>query len=149
MFYAGENIYEKGNILIFISILLMIIFASGYLKNNAISIIKSGERARVTFSIAPDAEVYEFEGDDVKQFLSLIKPETWKKARLTLELAPMEHITFYKGETRYIVGILDADELMFKVYPASKGKFGTGSGYYKTNAVSYQELMDALREMCN
>lgn len=59
-----------------------------------ISGIKNADDAVVSFTIDPDTERYKFEGDDVEKIISLIKPETWRKGKLTLELSPVEHIYF-------------------------------------------------------
>ena len=77
--------------------------------------------------------------EKVKKIISMIKPETWEKGGMTLELAAIEHIVFYGRNMKYIVAILDVEnnEVMFE----------TETGYYKTGAVGYRELMDSLRDM--
>ena len=111
-------------------------------KKDALSEIQKADRATVSFNIADSG--YDFEGEDVQSILSWIKPETWEKTTFKLELSANEHILFYKGNTKYIVGILDAenDEVVFKVSSEMNG-----SGYYKTDDVRYKELMDALKEI--
>ncbi len=132
--------------LIFLGVLLLTMTGC----NKQISGLKNADYAIVSFTIDPDAERYKFEGDDVEKIISLIKPETWRKGRLTLELSPVEHINFYYDDTRYIVGILDVEnnEVMFNVDLVTNGKWNSGNYYYKTGEVGYKELMDALKEMC-
>ena len=115
-----------------------------------ISGINNADYAIVSFTFDPAAETYEIEENDVEKIISLIKPKTWRKGRLTLELSPVEHIYFNQDDTRYVVGILDVEnnEVMFKVYSATNGKWNSDSCYYKTDDVGYEELLDALKEMC-
>ena len=115
-----------------------------------ISGIENADWAIVSFTIDPTAERYKFEEDDVKKIISLIKPKTWRKGKLTLELSAIEHINFYCDNTRYIVGILDIDnnEVMFNVDSVTNGKWNSGNYYYKTKDVGYAELMDSLKELC-
>lgn len=133
-------------LLIFLGVILLTM--TGCSKQ--ISGIKNADDAVVSFTIDPDTESYKFEGDDVEKIISLIKPETWRKGKLTLELSPVEHIYFNQNDTRYVVGILDVEnnDVMFKVYSATNGKWNSDSCYYKTDDVGYKELMDALKEMC-
>ena len=67
-----------------------------------------------------------------------------------MELSLVEHIYFNQDDTRYVVGILDVEnnEVMFKVYSATNGKWNSDSCYYETDDVGYEELMDSLKEMC-
>ena len=133
-------------LLIFLGVILLTM--TGCSKQ--ISGIKNSDYAVVSFTIDPAAETYKFAGDDVEKIISLIKPETWRKGRLTLELSPVEHIYFNQNDTRYVVGILDVEnnDVMFRVYSSTNGKWNSDSRYYKTNDVGYKELMDALKEMC-
>ena len=133
-------------LLIFLGVILLTM--TGCSKQ--ISGIKNADDAVVSFTIDPAAETYKIEGEDVEKIISLIKPETWRKGRLTLELSAIEHINFYYDDTRYIVGILDVEnnDVMFKVYSSTNGKWNSDSRYYKTNDVGYKELMDALKEIC-
>ena len=116
-----------------------------------ISGITNADYAIVSFTIDPSAETYKFEENDVEKIISLIKPKTWRKERLTLELSPVEHIYFNQNDTRYVVGILDVEnnDVMFKVYSATNGKWNSDSCYYKTDDVGYKELMESLRVICN
>ena len=133
-------------LLIFLGVILLTM--TGCSKQ--ISGIKNADDAVVSFTIDPTAEKYKFEGDDVEKIISLIKPETWRKGRLTLELSAVEHINFYYDDTRYIVGILDVEnnEVMFNVDSVTNGKWNSGNYYYRTDDVGYKELMEALKEMC-
>ena len=132
--------------LIFLGVLLLTMTGC----NKQISGLKNADYAIVSFTIDPTAEKYKFEGDDVEKIISLIKPETWRKGRLTLELSAVEHINFYYDDTRYIVGILDVEnnEVMFNIDSVTNGKWNSGNYYYKTGEVGYKELMDALKEIC-
>lgn len=134
-------------LLIFLGVILLTM--TGCSKQ--ISGIKNADDAVVSFTIDPDTESYKFEGDDMEKIISLIKPKTWRKGRLTLELSPVEHIYFNKNDTRYVVGILDVknNDVMFKVYSATNGKWNSDSCYYKTDDVGYKELMESLRVICN
>ena len=137
----------RNNIcLMFLGVLLLVV--TGCSKQ--ISGITNADYAIVSFTINPSAETYKFEGDDMEKIISLIKPKTWRKGRLTLELSPVEHIYFNQNDTRYVVGILDVEnnDVMFKVYSATNGKWNNDSCYNKTDDVGYKELMDALKEMC-
>ena len=133
-------------LLIFLGVILLTM--TGCSKQ--ISGIKNADDAVVSFTIDPDAERYKFEGNDVDKIISLIKPETWRKGRLTLELSAIEHIIFYKDNMKYVVAIRDVenDEVLFELYSATDGKWNSDGGYYKTDDVGYKELMDALKEMC-
>ena len=132
--------------LMFLGVLLFVMTGCG--KQN--SGITNADYAIVSFTIDPASETYKFEENDVEKIISLIKPKTWRKGRLTLELSPVEHIYFNQDDTRYVVGILDVEnnEVMFKVYSATNGKWNNDSCYYKTDDVGYEELMDSLKEMC-
>lgn len=132
--------------LMFLGVLLLVVTGCG----KQISGINNADYAIVSFTIDPAAETYKFEGNDMEKIISLIKPKTWRKGRLTLELSPVEHIYFNQGATRYVVGILDVEnnDVMFKVYSATNGKGNSDSCYYKTDDVGYKELMDSLKEMC-
>lgn len=137
----------RNNIcLMFLGVLLLVV--TGCSKQ--ISGINNADYAIVSFTIDPAAETYKFEGDDVQKIISLIKPETWRKGRLTLELSAIEHIIFYEGNTKYVVAIRDIEnnEVLFELYSATDGKWNSDGGYYKTNDVGYKELMDSLKEMC-
>ena len=137
----------RNNIcLMFLGVLLLVV--TGCSKQ--ISGINNADYAIVSFTIDPAAETYKFEGDDVQKIISLIKPETWRKGRLTLELSAIEHIIFYEGNTKYVVAIRDIEnnEVLFELYSATDGKWNSDGGYYKTNDVGYKELMDALKEIC-
>ena len=140
------KLVRNGILLIFFCVLLLTMTGC----NKQISGLKNADYAIVSFTIDPTAEKYKFEGDDVEKIISLIKPETWRKGRLTLELSAVEHINFYYDDTRYIVGILDVEnnEVMFNVDSVTNGKWNSGNYYYKTGEVGYKELMDALKEMC-
>ena len=140
------KLVKNGILLIFLGVLLLTM--TGCSKQ--ISGIKNADYAVVSFTIDPDAERYKFEGNDVDKIISLIKPETWRKGRLTLELSAVEHINFYYDDTRYIVGILDIEnnEVMFNVDSVTNGKWNSGNYYYRTGDVGYKELMEALKEMC-
>ena len=133
-------------LLIFLGVILLTM--TGCSKQ--ISGIKNADDAVVSFTIDPAAETYKFEENDVEKIISLIKPKTWRKGRLTLELSPVEHIYFNQDDTRYVVGILDVEnnEVMFKVYSATNGKWNSDSCYYETDDVGYEELMVSLRKMC-
>lgn len=139
---------KKNRIFSLILIAFLVFSVTGCSKQ--ISGITNADYAIVSFTIDPSAETYKFEENDVEKIISLIKPKTWRKERLTLELSPVEHIYFNQDDTRYVVGILDVDnnEVMFKVYSATNGKWNSDSCYYKTDNVGYQELMDSLKEMC-
>ena len=136
------------NIICFMFLGVLLLTMTGCGKQ--ISGINNADYAIVSFTIDPAAETYEFEENDVEKIISLIKPKTWRKGRLTLELSPVEHIYFNQDDTRYVVGILDVEnnEVMFKVYSATNGKWNSDSCYYKTDDVGYEELMDSLKEMC-
>ena len=132
--------------LMFLGVLLFVVTGCG----KQISGITNADYAIVSFTIDPAAETYKFEGDDVQKIISLIKPETWRKGRLTLELSAIEHIIFYEGNPKYVVAIRDIEnnEVLFELYSATDGKWNSDGGYYKTNDVGYKELMDSLKEMC-
>ena len=137
----------RNNIcLMFLGVLLFVVTGCG----KQISGITNADYAIVSFTIDPASETYKFEENDVEKIISLIKPKTWRKGRLTLELSPVEHIYFNQNDTRYVVGILNVEnnDVMFKVYSATNGKWNSDSRYYKTNDVGYKELMDALKEIC-
>lgn len=127
-------------LLIFLGVILLTM--TGCSKQ--ISGINNADYAIVSFTIDPATETYKFEGDDVQKIISLIKPETWRKGRLTLELSAIEHIIFYEGNTKYVVAIRDIEnnEVLFELYSATDGKWNSDGGYYKTNDVGYKELMD-------
>lgn len=140
--------FVRNNIcLMFLGVLLLVMTGCG----KHISGITNADYAMVSFTIDPSAEIYKFEGDDMEKIISLIKPKTWRKGRLTLELSPVEHIYFNQNDTRYVVGILDVEnnDVMFKVYSATNGKWNSDSCYYKTDDVGYKELMESLRVICN
>ena len=140
------KLVRNGILLIFLVVLLLTM--TGCSKQ--ISGIKNADYAVVSFTIDPYAERYKFEGNDVEKIISLIKPETWSKGRLTLEPSAVEHINLYYDDTRDIVGILDVEnnEVMFNVDSVTNGKWNSGNYYYRTDDVGYKELMEALKEMC-
>ena len=140
------KLVRNSILLIFLGVLLLTMTGC----NKQISGIKNADYAVVSFTIDPDAERYKFEGNDVEKIISLIKPETWRKGRLTLELSAIEHIIFYEGNTKYVVAIRDIEnnEVLFELYSATDEKWNSDGGYYKTNDVGYKELMEALKEMC-
>lgn len=118
-------------------------------EKDAIAEIQEAETAYISFSIDPAAKTYKVKGEDVKKVIALLKPETWEKGSLQLELAAIEYVNFYKGNTKYFVAILDVgnNEVMFELYSNTNGEPNGDSCYYKTNAVGYKELMDGLREL--
>lgn len=136
------------NIICFMFLGVLLLTMTGCGKQ--ISGITNADYAIVSFTIDPAAETYKFEENDVEKIISLIKPKTWRKGRLTLELSPVEYIYFNQDDTRYVVGILDVEnnEVMFKVYSETNGKWNSDSCYYKTDDVGYEELMDSLKDMC-
>ena len=136
------------NIICFMFLGVLLLTMTGWGKQ--ISGITNADYAVVSFTIDPAAETYKFEENDVEKIISLIKPKTWRKGRLTLELSPVEYIYFNQDDTRYVVGILDVEnnEVMFKVYSETNGKWNSDSCYYKTDDVGYEELMDSLKDMC-
>ena len=140
------KLVRNGSLLIFFCVLLLTMTGC----NKQISGLKNADYAIVSFTIDPTAEKYKFEGDDVEKIISLIKPETWRKGRLPLELSAIEHIIFYKDNMKYVVAIRDVenDEVLFELYSATDGKWNSDGGFYKTDDVGYKELMDALKEMC-
>ena len=140
------KLVRNNILLIFLGVLLLTM--TGCSKQ--ISGIKNADYAVVSFTIDPYAERYKFEGNDVEKIISLIKPETWRKGRLTLELSAIEHIIFYKDNMKYVVAIRDIEnnEVLFELYSATDGKWNSDGGYYKTDDVGYKELMEALKEMC-
>ena len=73
--------------LMFLGVLLFVMTGCG----KQISGITNADYAIVSFTIDPAAETYKFEDNDVEKIISLIKPKTWRKVRLTLELSPVEH----------------------------------------------------------
>lgn len=131
-------------------IILAVFFVTGCSKRNIISEIKDAEIATVAFSIDPTEPTYKFSGTEVDEIVSLIKPEKWKPEKLSLELAPIEYINFYKNDDRYILGILNIDdELMLQVSSLKSEKPTKKTTYYIAKGVKYNELMDSLRELCS